>query len=119
MPYFPAERFKDLLYESAVEVYEMFELAGMSVENLVAPENIFHRNLDDNGNVSAVQIIVPNFYICPREEYRELYAEWKYLQSEYEEIFRPTDVLESFTSVRYQTQLENRIEKYFYAHVAQ
>ena len=109
LPYFPAKRFKGLLYESAVEVYEMFELAAMSTKNLASPENIFHRNSDDKGNVSDVQIIVPNFYICPLEEYQKLCDEWKFLQSEYKEIFRPSDVLKSFTSIRYQTKLENGV----------
>jgi CRISPR-associated protein Csx10 len=109
LPYFPAKRFKGLLYESAVEVYEMFELAGMSTKNLETPENIFHRNSDDNGNVSAVQIIVPNFYICKLEDYQKLCAEWKYLQKKYPAIFRPADVLKTFTSLRYQTKLDNGI----------
>ena len=65
-PYFPAKRFKGLLYESAVEIFEMFELAGMSTRKLAAPEKIFHRASD-----GAVQLIVPNFYIKPREEYRK------------------------------------------------
>lgn len=109
LPYFPAKRFKGLLYESAVEVYEMFQLAGMDTKNLATPENLFHRFSDDGGEVSEVQIIVPNFYICPLEEYQKLCADWKYLQSEYKEIFSPADVLKNFTSIRYQTKLENGI----------
>ena len=38
LPYFPAKRFKGLLFESAVEVFEMFTLANMSTENLAVPE---------------------------------------------------------------------------------
>ena len=109
LPYFPAKRFKGLLYESAVEIYEMFELAEMNTENLASPEKLFHRFSDDHGNVSDSQIIVPNFYICPLEEYQKLCAEWEFLQSEYKEIFRPSDVLQSFTSIRYQTKLKNGV----------
>ena len=108
-PYFPAKRFKGLLYESAVEVYEMFQLAGMNTANLAEPEKIFNRISDDNGKISDVQIVVPNFYIYPFETYSELCTEWKYLQEEYKEIFRPADVLQHFTSIRYQTKLENGI----------
>ena len=79
LPYFPAKRFKGLLYESAVEVYEMFELAGMSTKNLATLENVFHRNSDNSGKVSEVQIIVPNFYL---KDYEKLCEDWKYLQSE-------------------------------------
>jgi CRISPR/Cas system CSM-associated protein Csm3 (group 7 of RAMP superfamily) len=106
LPYFPAKRFKGLLYESAVEVFEMFKLAGMSTENLAALENVFHRNSDDGGKVSEVQIIVPNFYL---KNYEKLCEDWKYLQSKYKEIFRPADVLKNFTSIRYQTKIENGI----------
>jgi len=109
LPYFPAKRFKGLLYESAVEVFEMFQLAGIDTKNLATPENLFHRFSDDSGEVSEVQVIVPNFYICPLEEYQKLCADWKYLQSEYKEIFSPADVLKNFTSIRYQTKLENGI----------
>ena len=109
LPYFPAKRFKGLLNESAVEIFEMFELAKMNTANLASPEDIFHRFSDDGGKVSAVQIIIPNFYICPIEEYRKLRDDWRYLQSEYKEIFRPSDVLKNFTSIRYQTKLENGV----------
>ncbi len=106
LPYFPAKRFKGLLYESAVEVFEMFKLAEMSTENLAALENVFHRNSDDSGKVSEIQIIVPNFYL---KNYEKLCEDWKYLQSKYKEIFRPADVLKNFTSIRYQTKLKNGI----------
>lgn len=109
LPYFPAKRFKGLLYESAVEIWEMFELAGMDRATLVEPEKVFHRNSDDSGRVSDVQVIVPNFYICAFEEYQKLCAEWQYLQSTYKNIFRPSEVLKTFTSIRYQTELENGV----------
>ncbi len=100
-PYFPAKRFKGLLYESAVEIFEMFELAGMSTENLSTPENLFHRK-----STSDVQLIVPNFYL---ENYEKLCAEWKYLQAAYPKFFEPTDILNAYTSIRYQTRLENGV----------
>lgn len=109
LPYFPAKRFKGLLYESAVEIFEMFELAKMNTKNLANPENIFHRYSDDSGNVEDVQVIVPNFYICPLDEYQKLCEDWSYLQTKYKEIFRPSDVLKNFTSIRYQTKLENGV----------
>ena len=109
LPYFPAKRFKGLLYESAVEIFEMFELAGMDTENLETPENLFHRMSDDSGNVSDIQIVVSNFYICPFDKYKKICAEWDFLQKEYPEIFRPSEVLKTFTSIRYQTALENGI----------
>ena len=105
-PYFPAKRFKGLLYESALEIFEMFDLAGIATENLSTLENIFHRESNDTGAVSAVQLIVPNFYL---ENYQTLCAEWKYLQATYPNFFKPTDVLNAYTSIRYQTALENGV----------
>ncbi|MBO4401244.1 MAG: hypothetical protein J5809_05305 [Selenomonadaceae bacterium] len=105
-PYFPAKRFKGLLYESAVEIFEMFELAGISTENLAPPEEIFHRESDDAGKVSSVQLIVHDFYF---KDYEKLRAEWSYLQSKFKEFFEPTDILNAYTSIRYQTELENGV----------
>ncbi|MBR6888138.1 MAG: hypothetical protein IKN16_06795 [Selenomonadaceae bacterium] len=103
-PYFPGKRFKGLLYESAVEVVEMFELSGLAAEKSSPLEKIFHRHSE-----SDVQLVVPNFFIRPRAEYERLCAEWKYLQWKYPEIFTAFDVLNEFTSLRYQTRLEDGI----------
>ena len=103
-PYFPAKRFKGLLYESAVEVFEMFELSGLDTKNLSPLEEIFHRQ-----STSAIQLIVPNFYIRPAKEYQAFCAEWKYLQATYPEIFTAAEVLNAYTSIRYQTRLEDGI----------
>ena len=105
-PYFPAKRFKGLLYESAVEIFEMFELAGISTEKLAAPEEIFHRESDDAGKVSDVQLIVHDFYL---KDYAKLRADWSYLQKEFPAFFEPTDILNAYTSIRYQTKLENGV----------
>ncbi len=104
LPYFPAKRFKGLLYESALEVGEMFELSGLDTQNLSPLEKIFHRQ-----SVSEVQLIVPNFFIAPPAKYERLCAEWKFLQSAFPKIFTAKDVLDSFTSLRYQTRLENGV----------
>ncbi len=106
LPYFPAKRFKGLLYESAVEVYEMLELSKISTKNILPPEQLFHRFSNDADKVSDVQIIVPNFYL---KDYEKLCADWRYLQKKYPEVFRAADVLKSFTSIRYQTKLEKGI----------
>ena len=103
-PYFPGKRFKGLLYESALEVCEMFELSGLPVDNLPRLEEIFHRH-----SASSIQLIVPNFFIRPLPEYEKLCAEWKFLESTYPEMFTVKKVLNSFTSLRYQTRLEDGI----------
>lgn len=105
-PYFPAKRFKGLLYESALEILEMFELSKIGAENFSVLEKIFHRQ-----SVSDVQLIVPNFFIKPVDEYETFCAEWRYLQATYPEIFTATEILNSFTSLRYQTQLTDGVAK--------
>lgn len=104
LPYFPAKRFKGLLYESAFEVWEMFELSGLDTQNLSPLEKIFHRQ-----STSEVQPVVPNFFIAPLAEYKRLCAEWKFLQTTFPKIFTAKDVLDAFTSLRYQTRLENGV----------
>ena len=103
-PYFPGKRFKGLLYESALEVVEMFALSGIADEKSSPLEKIFHRQSE-----SGVRLVVPNFFILPAAEYETFCAEWKYLQRQYPEIFTAKDVLNTFTSLRYQTRLENGV----------
>lgn len=84
-------------------------MAELDIKITVNSPLLFHRFSDNAGKVSEIQIIVPNFYIRPLEEYQKLCEDWKYLQSEYREIFSPADVLKNFTAIRYQTKLENGI----------
>lgn len=101
LPYFPARRFKGLLYESAVEIDEMLTLAKIDHDSTLIDE-IFHHN-----SSSDVQLIVPNFHVA--RDYQKLRAEWSYLQGRYKEMFRAGDVLKVYTSMRYQTQLTDGV----------
>lgn len=107
-PYFPAKRFKGLLYESALEIFEMFELADLDTKNLPNLEKLFNKKYFDD-TIDEVQLIVSNFYIQRDEDYKKFCEEWKYLQEKYPALFNSADVLETFTSIRYQTKLENGI----------
>ena len=101
LPYFPARRFKGLLYESAVEVDEMLTLARIDHDAALV-EEVFHHH-----SSSDVQLIVPNFYVA--RDYQLLRAEWSYLQGRYKEMFRPSDLLSVYTSIRYQTRLTDGV----------
>ena len=103
-PYFPGKRFKGLLYESALEVWEMFELSGLDTNKISPLEDIFHRHSE-----GEIQLIVPNFFIRPCAEYETFCQEWNFLETNYPEIFTAKKVLNSFTSLRYQTRLEKGI----------
>lgn len=105
-PFFPAKRFKGLLYESALEVVEMSELSGSGLCNRETLEEIFH-----HCSSSPIQLIVPNFYLKPTDEYKTFSEEWKTLQNTFPEILRPADVLAEYTTIRYQTKLEKGVAK--------
>lgn len=106
-PYFPAKRFKGLLYESAVEIFEMFELADLDKKNLPNLEELFEKKFFDEP--SDTRLIFSNLYIQPENEYKKICEEWKYLQEKYPAFFNPADVLQTFTSVRYQTKLTDGV----------
>lgn len=107
-PYFPAKRFKGLLYESALEIFEMFELADLDKNNLPDLEKLFEKKYFDD-TATETRLIFSNLYIQREKKYKKLCEEWKYLQENYAAFFNPSDVLETFTSIRYQTKLTNGV----------
>lgn len=100
IPFFPAKRFKGLLYESALETVEMAKASGKNFVSEEVLEEMFHHSSE-----SSVQLIVSNFYTMPAEEAGRAHAEWDALLANFPEILRASDVLDSYTSVRYQTRL--------------
>ena len=76
MPYFPARRFKGLVYESALEVAEMEERSGLALFGTDALAALFHHGTD----ASDAQLIFSNLYIAEAGEYRRMQATWAYLE---------------------------------------
>ena len=105
MPYFPARRLKGLLYESSVEVYEMGKLGKVSALTSMPLDGLFHHK----ENESDTQLIVPNLYLDDEAGYPALQEVWKALQARYKKFLQPADVLQQYTSLRYQTKLENGV----------
>ena len=105
LPYFPGKRFKGLLYESALEVTEMFERCGSDINYSELLEKLFHHKSDNED----VQLIVSNFYLKPEKEYEIISRAFTQLEKIFPELLTPTDVLNQFTSIRYQTRLENGV----------
>lgn len=97
LPYFPAKRFKGLLYESALEVAEMSELSGLKLLDKAKIDALFQR-----GCTGEAQLIVPNLYL---EDQAAMHESWAYLEDAFPALFQPSDVLESYTSLRYQTKI--------------
>ena len=102
LPYFPAKRFKGLLYESALEVAEMSELSGCGLISEQTLKELFHH--DDTK--SNTQLIMSDFHIEPEESYKDISRQLEELENNFPELLKPSDVLDAFTSVRYQTALK-------------
>ena len=98
LPYFPAKRLKGLLYESALEVTEMNTPLGNGAEVRAELDALFQ-----HGSQGEARLIIPSLYLAG---YDDMKNEWQYLQRAYPEIFTATDVLEQYTSLRYQTRLD-------------
>ena len=59
LPYFPGKRLKGLIYESALEVLEMSELAGLSLFTEEEMEELFQQNVQ-----SDTQLTIPNRHLA-------------------------------------------------------
>lgn len=100
LPYFPAKRFKGLLFESALEVVEiMGERPLFSVGDV---QTLFRHT---ETKESDGQLILSSLRL---ENYDAIRKEWAYLEEQYPELFRPSDVLEQYTSLRYQTKINRK-----------
>ncbi|SHF14997.1 RAMP superfamily CRISPR-associated protein [Schwartzia succinivorans] len=104
LPYFPAKRFKGLLYESALEVAEMGERCGESLIDRDTLEKLFHHVSD-----SDMQLVVSDFYIAKADEHEKMVRALEVLEKKYAGLLTAEDVLEEYTSVRYQTKLEDGV----------
>ena len=70
MPYFPAKRFKGLLYESALEIAEIFD------EKIFTKKDI--DKLFGQGEDGISRIYINNFYL---KNYEKMYSDWQYLNN--------------------------------------
>ena len=101
LPYFPGKRLKGLIYESALEVLEMSELAGLSLFTEEEMEELFQHNVQ-----SDTQLTIPNLHLASEEAARQMEEDWLYLQQHYPDIVSAQDVLSLYTSLRYQTMID-------------
>lgn len=100
MPYFPGKRLKGLLYESALEVSEMAALCNVPFMTKQTVEELFHHTIS-----SSVQLIIPNLYL---PDYEKMIQDWKSIQTVFSSIVRPADVLDYYTSLRFQTAIDKK-----------
>ena len=100
IPLFPAKRLRGLLYESAVEVAEMAELSGRDFLTRRTVAELFRHG---EGQDSLVRLSLHDLH---PEGYEELSADLAYLMARYEAALSPLDVLEEYTAVRFQTEID-------------
>ncbi len=99
MPYFPARRLKGLLYESGLEIAEMAEASNLNLFTKQEWDELFQHDCIGRG-----QVDIPNLYL---QNSGVMAAEWSYLENKYPEFFRKEDVMESYTTIRYQTKIDD------------
>ena len=94
MPYFPAKRFKGLLYESAVEMAEISQEKWMTIDEI---DDLFGLGKTES------KLRMENFYL---PNYRQMCRDWRYLNKQYKGIFTKQNVLELYTDIRFQTAID-------------
>ena len=101
LPYFPAKRFKGILYESALEVAEMAELCGSKFITRSEVDALFRHGGNDD-----MQLVFSDLNLPEIEKMRD---DWRHLQEHYGDYIQPMDVLKQYSTLRYHTRLENGI----------
>lgn len=93
LPYFPAKRFKGLLYESAIEMAEMGQ--WFTKEEVDA--------LFGHGRTDDAVMRIDNMCLSGAQQ---LAGEWSYLEKKYPAVFTVKNVWDTYTSVRIQTSID-------------
>lgn len=99
IPYFPAKRLRGLLYESAVELWEMMEGTNKAFSSRLI-EELFTR-----AENSPVQMVLHDFYLETGADYQTKADEWAYLSEKYPKIITQESVLKQYTSIRFRTRI--------------
>jgi len=103
IPFFPARRLKGLLRESALEVIEMLEQAGL--------REIFSSHVEEQvfgSTRSRSAIRVNNLYL---KDYQQILEGLQYVQQEFPTIVNKDAVMNALTDIRQQTAIENGIAR--------
>lgn len=125
IPYFPAKRLKGLLYESAAEVYEMaLRPIELQMQNDSRPElgpneiKEYYKNLPFSffydlaplfghdiarARQQGKQMIIHNMYL---QDYADNQKAWEYLTGKYPSLLNQQSVIDEYTYIRYQTQID-------------
>ncbi len=106
IPYIPARRIKGLLRDSAEDAINIFNTASISYLN----ENTINKLYGNPGQTESSPISIPNFYI---DDYEQNYEWLKYYSKdeEFGNFISKESIINSFTSIRRQTSLEDGVAK--------
>jgi len=99
IPYLPGRRVKGLLRESAKEVLEMFDEAGINIIARDSLEELFGKP----GNMSTLMCTVNNFYLRNYKTLKQ-WTEWG--KTKYSAFFSKDIIENVFTEVRQQTRVD-------------
>lgn len=100
LPYLPARRLKGCLRESAKEVVEMMEYAGINKFESKIIDKIFGSSGDTNGAAAVFN----NLYLT---NYKDVHDWCKWVFQECSDAISPEAVINSFTDIKQQTSIDN------------
>jgi len=108
IPYIPAKRIKGCLRDSAIEICEIFEMAGINILNLNKEKDsgnkysIVSSVFGKQGSDTPSPVYFSNLTI---EEYNNI-KEWlAYFINKYKDLISPASITEYFTEIRQQTAI--------------
>ncbi|CCP24818.1 MAG: hypothetical protein GXW90_09255 [Tepidanaerobacter acetatoxydans] len=100
LPYLPARRLKGCLRESAKEVLEMMECAGIKKFESQIIDKVF----GCSGDATGAGIVFNNLYL---PNYKDVYDWCKWALQECNSAVSPEIIVNSFTSIKQQTSINN------------
>ena len=95
IPFIPAKRVRGVLYESALEVAEMMQAAGLKTFTIDDVKVLFNRleSVEDNPRLSLSNLTIADYDVVA--------SELAALEQHYPDVFTKERVLEEYTSMRY------------------
>lgn len=99
IPFIPAKRVRGVLYESALEVAEMMQAAGLKTFTIDDVKVLFNRleSVEDNPRLSLSNLTIADYDVVA--------SELAALEQHYPDVFTKKRVLEEYTSMRYYTSI--------------
>lgn len=100
IPFIPAKRVRGVLYESALEVAEMMQAAGLKTFTIDDVKVLFNRleSVEDNPRLSLSNLTIADYDVVA--------SELAALEQHYPDVFTKKRVLEEYTSMRYYTSID-------------